>query len=80
MFFHQISQVQTHVIIQDAVYTFTPDSILLCVQKGSQHICVESPGLHELHFVDSCIFFGSSSMKIDTSNPLVHLKKKKKII
>jgi hypothetical protein len=47
-------------------------SIPLCeLQKGSQHFCVESPGLHELHFVNSCIFFGSSSMKIDTFNPLV---------
>lgn len=42
------------------------------LQKGSQQICVESPGLHELHFVNSCIFFGSSSMKIDTLNPSVH--------
>lgn len=47
---------------------FTP---LLQLQKGSQHICVESPGVHELHFVNSCIFFGSSSMNVDTSNPLV---------
>ncbi|XP_041018341.1 nodal modulator 1 [Juglans microcarpa x Juglans regia] len=45
-------------------------SVNMKIKKGSQHICVESPGLHELHFVDSCIFFGSSSMKIDTSNPL----------
>lgn len=27
--------------------------------------------MHELQFVNSCIFFGSSSRKIDTSNPLV---------
>lgn len=41
------------------------------LQKGSQHICIETPGLHELHFVNSCIFFGSSPMKIDTSNASV---------
>ncbi|GMY17071.1 nodal modulator 3 [Fagus crenata] len=45
-------------------------SVNLKIKKGSQNICVESPGLHELHFVNSCIFFGSSSMKIDTLNPL----------
>lgn len=27
--------------------------------------------MHELQFINSCIFFGSSSIKIDTSNPLV---------
>jgi hypothetical protein len=32
---------------------------------------MESPGVHELHFVNSCIFFGSSPIKIDTSNLLV---------
>lgn len=45
---------------------------LFCkLQKGSQQICVEYPGVHELHFKNSCIFFGSSSIKIDTSNLLV---------
>ena len=38
------------------------------MQKGSQHICVESPGVHEVQFSNSCIFFGSSSTKIDTLN------------
>lgn len=47
-------------------------SVLLSyLQKGSQHICVEYPGVHEFSFVDSCIFFGSSSVKINTSNLLV---------
>ncbi|KAJ4850945.1 hypothetical protein Tsubulata_030371 [Turnera subulata] len=51
-------------------YITQPDasSINLKIKKGSQHICLESPGVHELHFVNSCIFFGSSSMKIDTAN------------
>ena len=42
------------------------------MQKGSQHICVEYPGEHELHIVSSCINFGSSSIKIDTSNSSVY--------
>ncbi|WCJ22340.1 Carbohydrate-binding-like fold [Euphorbia peplus] len=41
----------------------------LNIKKGSQHICVESPGVHELYFTNSCILFGSSPIKIDTSNP-----------
>jgi len=47
--------------------------VLLCcyLQKGSQHICVEFPGIHEFSFIDSCVFFGSSSVIIDTSNLLV---------
>lgn len=53
----------------------------LKIKKGSQHICVESPGLHELHFVNSCVFFGSSSVKIDTSNPSpVYLKGEKYLL
>lgn len=41
------------------------------MQKGSQHICVESPGVHNLHFVNPCVFFGSPVLKMDTSNPSV---------
>lgn len=41
------------------------------LQKGSQNICVEYPGVHELHFVNSCVFFGSLSIEIDTLNPSV---------
>ncbi|CAA0829041.1 Carbohydrate-binding-like fold [Striga hermonthica] len=40
----------------------------LKIKKGSNQICVESPGVHELHFIDSCISFGSSTWKIDTSD------------
>lgn len=39
------------------------------LQKGSQQICLKNPGVHELYFVDSCVFFGSSLVKIDTLNP-----------
>lgn len=42
-------------------------------QKGSQKICLPNPGLHELHFVNSCIFFGNSSFEFDTLNQLVCL-------
>lgn len=41
------------------------------LQKGSQHLCVESPGVHELNFHKSCISFGSSSLRIATSDPSV---------
>lgn len=40
----------------------------LNIKKGSQHVCVESPGVHELSFPNSCISFGSSFVTIDTSN------------
>ncbi|CAN4101896.1 unnamed protein product [Withania somnifera] len=40
----------------------------LNIKKGSQHLCVESPGVHEMSFPNSCISFGSSSVIIDTSN------------
>ncbi|CAK9310181.1 unnamed protein product [Citrullus colocynthis] len=40
----------------------------LKIKKGSQYICVESPGVHEVQFSNSCISFGSSSTKIDTLN------------
>ncbi|KAL4602871.1 hypothetical protein ACB092_10G084400 [Castanea dentata] len=60
--------ISTHDV--DAYMTQADGSTVnLKIKKGSQQICVESPGLHELHFVDSCIFFGSSSMKFDTLNP-----------
>ncbi|XP_016491513.2 uncharacterized protein LOC107811149 [Nicotiana tabacum] len=40
----------------------------LNIKKGSQHVCVESPGAHELSFPNSCISFGSSSVIFDTSS------------
>ncbi|EEF47245.1 carboxypeptidase regulatory region-containingprotein, putative [Ricinus communis] len=63
-----VNVVSTHDI--DAYLTQPDHSIInLKIKKGSQHICVESPGVHELHFINSCILFASSPMKIDTSNP-----------
>ncbi|CAN6700135.1 unnamed protein product [Malus baccata var. baccata] len=64
-------------------YMIQPDgsSINLKIKKGSQNICVEYPGVHELHFVNSCIFFGSSSIKIDTLNPsAIYLKGEKYLV
>ncbi|KAF9688176.1 hypothetical protein SADUNF_Sadunf02G0169900 [Salix dunnii] len=53
----------------------------LKIKKGSQNICTESPGVHELHLVNSCIFFGSSPIKFDTSNPLpINLKGEKYLL
>ncbi|XP_058187876.1 uncharacterized protein LOC131304587 isoform X3 [Rhododendron vialii] len=69
-----VNAISTHNV--DA-YMTQPDgsTVNLNIKRGSQQICVESPGVHELQFVNSCIFFGSSSTKIDTSNPLpIHLK------
>uniref|UniRef100_A0A7N0VIJ7 Carbohydrate-binding-like fold protein n=1 Tax=Kalanchoe fedtschenkoi TaxID=63787 RepID=A0A7N0VIJ7_KALFE len=43
----------------------------LQIKKGSQQICLENPGAYELQFVDSCIFFGSSSINIDTLRPML---------
>ncbi|XP_010523920.1 PREDICTED: nodal modulator 3 [Tarenaya hassleriana] len=53
----------------------------LKIKKGSQKICVESPGEYELHFSNSCISFGSDSVKIDVSKPQpVHLKAEKYLL
>lgn len=53
-------------------YIEQPDSsrVDLLIKRGSQRICVENPGEHELHFVNSCIFFGSSSVNFNTMNPV----------
>ncbi|KAK3194298.1 hypothetical protein Dsin_025608 [Dipteronia sinensis] len=75
-----VNVVSTHDV--DA-YITQPDGspVTLKIKKGSQHICVESPGVHELHFVNPCIFFGSSVMKIDTSNPSpIYLKGEKYLL
>ncbi|KAI4349753.1 hypothetical protein L6164_010313 [Bauhinia variegata] len=64
-------------------YITQPDgsNVNLKIQKGSQKICVEYPGVHEFHFGNSCVFFGSSSVKIDTSNPSpIHLKGEKYLL
>ncbi|KAF5177792.1 Nodal modulator, partial [Thalictrum thalictroides] len=66
----------------DAVVQQPDASVLnLEIKKGSQRICVESPGAHEIHFIKSCIFFGSSIVKFDTTNPLpIHLKAEKYLL
>ncbi|XP_028797029.1 nodal modulator 1 isoform X2 [Neltuma alba] len=64
-------------------YMTQPDgsNLNLKIQKGSQQICAEYAGVHELHFKNSCIFFGSSAVKIDTSNLLpVYLKGEKYLL
>ncbi|XP_054800411.1 uncharacterized protein LOC129304687 [Prosopis cineraria] len=56
-------------------------NVNLKIQKGSQQVCVEYAGVHELHFKNSCIFFGSSAVKIDTSNLLpIFLKGEKYLL
>ncbi|KAL8138821.1 hypothetical protein V2J09_004822 [Rumex salicifolius] len=45
------------------------EPMYLKIKKGSQSLCLLSPGIHELQFVNSCILFESSPVKIDTSNP-----------
>ncbi|XP_013591415.1 PREDICTED: nodal modulator 3-like isoform X2 [Brassica oleracea var. oleracea] len=53
----------------------------LKIKKGLQKICVESPGGHELQLSDSCISFGSNSIKIDVSNPQpIHLRAEKYLV
>ncbi|KAL3531546.1 hypothetical protein ACH5RR_010868 [Cinchona calisaya] len=75
-----VNMISSHDV--DAYFTQPDGSHLnLKIKKGSQNICVESPGIHEVHFVNSCIFFGSSPAKIDTSysSPL-HLKGEKYLL
>lgn len=53
----------------------------LNIKKGPQRICIESSGTHELHFVNSCILFGSSPVKIDMANTLpIYLKGEKYLV
>ncbi|KAK4778645.1 hypothetical protein SAY86_006173 [Trapa natans] len=75
-----IDFISTHDV--DASLT-QPDNqpVKLKIKKGSQRICIESSGIHELKFADSCIFFGSSSLKIDTSSSSpVYLKGEKYLL
>ncbi|XP_052184978.1 uncharacterized protein LOC127796711 [Diospyros lotus] len=75
-----VNVVSTHDV--DA-YMTQPDGsqVNIKIMKGSQQICVESPGVHELQFANSCIFFGSSSTKIDTSNASpIYLKGEKYLL
>ncbi|EXB28568.1 hypothetical protein L484_009727 [Morus notabilis] len=72
-----VNIISTHDV--DAFLT-QPDSspINLKIKKGAQQICVEHPGVHELYFANSCISFGSSSIKIDTLSPRpIYLKAEK---
>ncbi|XP_068661556.1 uncharacterized protein [Aristolochia californica] len=56
-------------------------SLNLAVKKGLQQVCIESSGTHELHFLNSCISFGSSSVKFDTLDPLpIYLKGEKYLL
>ncbi|XP_071689841.1 uncharacterized protein [Rutidosis leptorrhynchoides] len=53
----------------------------LKIKIGPQRICVDSPGVHELHFENSCILFGNSPVKIDTSNTApIYLKGEKYLL
>ncbi|KAJ8770791.1 hypothetical protein K2173_021438 [Erythroxylum novogranatense] len=75
-----VNVISTHDV--DA-YMTQPDGspITLKIMKGSQCLCLEYPGVHELHFVNSCISFGSMSTKIDTSNLMpIHLKGEKYLL
>ncbi|KAK9747603.1 hypothetical protein RND81_02G002700 [Saponaria officinalis] len=57
------------------------EPVNLKIKRGSQRLCVESPGIHYLEFVNSCVFFGSSSIKIDTANLIpVNLKGMKYLV
>ncbi|KAG2260924.1 hypothetical protein Bca52824_080218 [Brassica carinata] len=75
-----INIVSTHEVDAKIVHpTGSPTN--LKIKKGSQKICVESPGAHELHLSDSCISFASNSIKIDVSNPQpIHLRAEKYLI
>ncbi|PKI33910.1 hypothetical protein CRG98_045692, partial [Punica granatum] len=75
-----VNVISTHDV--DATLTHSDGSSLnLKIKKGPQRICIESPGIHELQFVDSCIFFGSSSVKVDTSSPSpVYLRGEKYLV
>ncbi|KAM0833417.1 hypothetical protein ACQ4PT_064262 [Festuca glaucescens] len=60
-----------------------PDSskLDLFIKKGPQRICIETPGHHELHLVNPCISFGSSSIVFDTRNPMpVHISARKYLV
>ncbi|CAN8280635.1 unnamed protein product [Cochlearia groenlandica] len=53
----------------------------LKIKKGSQKLCVESPGGHELQLSESCLSFGRNTVKIDVSNPQpIHLKAEKYLL
>eukprot|EP01018_Ginkgo_biloba_P008909 Gb_02734 [translate_table: standard] len=41
----------------------------LLIEEGWQQICLESPGVYELHFLNSCIYFGMSTLEFNILNP-----------
>lgn len=75
-----VNIISTHDV--DAFMTQPESSPLnLKIKKGAQHVCVEYPGVHELYFVNSCVSFGSSSIKIDTLNTVpIYLKGEKYLL
>lgn len=74
-----VNVISTHDV--DSYFTRPGSHTDVKIKKGAQKICVEFPGVHDLHFVNSCIFFGSSSVRIDTSNPTdVYLKGEKYLL
>ncbi|XP_062197301.1 uncharacterized protein LOC133900188 [Phragmites australis] len=75
-----IELVSTH---ETEAYIHQPDSskLDLLIKKGSQRICVETSGQHEIHLINSCISFGSMSVLFDTANPMpVHISAKKYLV
>lgn len=50
---------------------FAYTTCFIVLQKGWQQICVESPGVHELHFTDAYVFFGAHAFYFDTAKPSV---------
>ncbi|KAG8045309.1 hypothetical protein GUJ93_ZPchr0008g12534 [Zizania palustris] len=75
-----IELVSTH---ETKAFIHHPDSykLDLLIKKGSQRICIETPGQHELQLINSCISFGSSSAVFDTQNPMpVHISAKKYLV
>ncbi|KAI3526880.1 hypothetical protein L1887_06146 [Cichorium endivia] len=75
-----VNLVSTHDV--DAyLYQLDGSRVNLKIKKGPQRLCIESPGVHELHFVNSCILFGSSPVEIDTANTLpIYLKGDKYLV
>lgn len=64
-------------------YIQPPDSskLDLIIKKGSQRICVETSGQHEIPLTNPCISFGSLSVFFDTANPMpVHISAKKYLV
>ncbi|CAD6238726.1 unnamed protein product [Miscanthus lutarioriparius] len=75
-----IELVSTH---DTKAYIQQPDSsrLDLSIKKGSQRICVETSGQHEIHLTNPCISFGSSSVLFDTANSVpIHISAKKYLV